>query len=449
MLTEQQLKTLIDTALDHARGKTDGTEVHVFSSDYATSRFANNSMTQNQAPMHTSVSVRVLVDGKQARLTTDKLDPDNIRNVVDKAIVVAKLLEKDPKLLPVLSPSGLPPIKPVDRYDEKTGKLSPEDRAKAVTSIISVGKPKTLKAAGTYSSGVHLQAMGNSAGLYRYHQETGAGCSLTMCASDSTGWAKQEQPHVTALHQVDMAQSAASKAVGSANPQEIDPGHYTVILEPSAVLDMLGMLWHDFTGTSYTDKLSCFLDKLNTKVFGENITIHDDVYHPLQAGAPFDGEGVPRKKVTLVEKGVVKNLVHGRRSAKEFGVEPTGHGLMEPTSQGEYPVNIVVEGGDTSLEEMIRTTDRGILLTRVWYVREVDPTTKIVTGMTRDGTFLVENGQVKHGVKNLRFNESIIEMLNRVIALGPSVRIAGEESFPAVVPPMKVAYFNFESTTKF
>lgn len=449
MLSEQQLKALIDTALDHARGKTDGAEVHVFCSDYATSRFANNSMTQNQAPYHTSVSVRVLVNGRQARLTTDKLDHDNIRKVVDNAIVVAKLLETDPKLLPVLSPSGLPPVKAVNRYDEKTASLSPADRSHAVSSVVSAGKPKSLRAAGTYSSGTHAQALGNSAGLYRYHQESGAGCSLTMCAPDSTGWAKQEAPAASKINQVSMAESAAIKAVGSADPQDIDPGHYTVILEPSAVLDLLGSMWEDFTGTSYTDKLSCLLDKLNTKVFGENITIHDDVYHPLQAGAPFDGEGMPRKKVTLVEKGVVKNLVHGRRSAKEFGVEPTGHGLMEPTSQGEYPVNIVVEGGDTTLEEMIRTTDRGILLTRVWYVREVDPTTKIVTGMTRDGTFLVEGGQVKHGVKNLRFNESIIEMLNRVIALGPSVRAAGEESFPAVVPPMKVAYFNFESVTKF
>src|SRR5262249_17679927 len=134
---------------------------------------------------------------------------------------------------------------------------------------------------------------------------------------------------------------------------------------------------------------------------------------------------------------------------KEFGVEPTGHGLIEPNAEGEFPSNIVVEGGTTSLDEMIRTTDRGVLLTRVWYVREVDPEHKIVTGMTRDGTFLVENGKITHGVKNLRFNESLLEMLNRVIALGPSVRAAGEEVSPGVVPPMKVAYFNFESTTKF
>jgi predicted Zn-dependent protease len=270
-----------------------------------------------------------------------------------------------------------------------------------------------------------------------------------MCAENSTGWAKAQSPLGKNLDIRAMAERAAKKAVASANPIEINPGHYTVILEPSAVLDLCSDLWYDFTGTSVLDKLSCFRDKLGQQALGKNITIYDDVYHPLQDGEPFDGEGMPRKKVCLVDKGVIKNLVYGRRSAKEFGVEPTGHGAREPSSLGEYPENIVVEGGDTSLEEMIRTTDTGILLTRVWYVREVDPTSKIVTGMTRDGTFLIEGGKISRGVKNLRFNESLIDMLNRVEALGLAVRAAGEESSPAVVPAMKVAYFNFESTTKF
>jgi predicted Zn-dependent protease len=275
------------------------------------------------------------------------------------------------------------------------------------------------------------------------------GCSMTMVAPNSSGWAKGQSPLSKNLDIKAMAERAAQKAVASANPVEIKPGHYTVILEPSAVLDLCGDLWYDFTGTSYLDKQSCLLNKLGTQVFGKNITIYDDVYHSLQAGAPFDGEGMPRKKVCIVENGVVKSLVYSRRSAKEFKVEPTGHALSEPNSRGEHLANIVMEGGSTSLDEMIRTTDRGVLLTRVWYVREVDPSTKIVTGMTRDGTFLIEHGRIVSGVKNLRFNESLIEMLGRVEALGESVRADGEESMPAVVPPMKVAYFNFESTTKF
>ncbi|MBX9723064.1 MAG: hypothetical protein K2X81_16805, partial [Candidatus Obscuribacterales bacterium] len=193
----------------------------------------------------------------------------------------------------------------------------------------------------------------------------------------------------------------------------------------------------------------CFLDQVGKKILGPNINITDDVFHPLQSGSFFDGEGLDRQKVELVKNGVIQNLVYGRRSAKHFNTNATGHGLPEPTTMGEHPVNLVVAGGNNSLEQIISGTERGVLLTRVWYVREVDPSSKIVTGMTRDGTFLVENGKIKHGVRNLRFNQSLIEMLNNVTQLGMPVRSAGEESFPAVVPAMKIADFNFASTTKF
>jgi PmbA protein len=222
-----------------------------------------------------------------------------------------------------------------------------------------------------------------------------------------------------------------------------------VILPPSAVLDLVAFLWYDFAATSHKDKLSSLVGKVGQKVFGKNITVRDDFSHPLQAGPPFDGEGMPRQAVNLIEKGVVKNLVYGRRSAKHFKVESTGHGLAEPSPMGEIPTNIVLEGGNSSLAEMVATTDYGVLLSRVWYVRVVDPTSVLLTGMTRDGTFLIENGKIVKGVKNLRFNVSVIELLNNVLALGPAVRAAGEEGDPNVVPAMKVANFHFTSTTKF
>lgn len=450
MITKNQAKKIIDLALAHAKGKADAAEVLVSSSEVATSRFANNGMTQNQAPSATSVSVRVLVGGRQARLSANDTSAKAVRQLVDNAIVVAKLLEKDPEMLPLYKPAGAPGNdSQVSRFDRKTAAFTPEARAAAISRIIAVAKPHTLNGAGTFSSGASVFAIGNSEGLFEFHQETEAECSVTMTASDSSGWAKAHNPAVSLIDTEAMAKRAAEKALASANPADIDPGKYTVILEPSAVLDLLGWFWSDFAGTSHLDQLSCFLNKVGQKVLGDNITIRDDAFHPLQAGAPFDGEGLSRTVVTLVENGVIRNLVHGRRSAAKFGVNPTGHGVTEPSSMGEYPVNIVVEGGSTSLDEMIASTDKGILLTRVWYVREVDPATKIVTGMTRDGTFLVEGGKVKQGVKNLRFNVSLIEMLNNVVALGPSVRTAGEEGFPAVVPAMKVNNFKFASTTRF
>jgi predicted Zn-dependent protease len=164
---------------------------------------------------------------------------------------------------------------------------------------------------------------------------------------------------------------------------------------------------------------------------------------------PYDGEGLPRQKVRLVDRGVPTNLVYSRATAKKMKAKPTGHGFSLPNEYGEAPMNLVFAGGDSSMDEMIRTTERGILVTRLWYIREVDPYEKILTGMTRDGTFLIENGRIAGGIRNFRFNQSAIEMLAKVEMLGRPVRAAGEESFEMVVPAMKVRDFHFSEVTKF
>ncbi|MGH9813350.1 MAG: metallopeptidase TldD-related protein, partial [Candidatus Acidiferrales bacterium] len=229
----------------------------------------------------------------------------------------------------------------------------------------------------------------------------------------------------------------------------LDPGRYTVILEPAAVLDLVGFLFYDFAGTAVLDQRSCFTGQVGKKVFGENISIWDDVFHTGQAGSPWDGEGIPRRAVPLVERGVLKNLVYARHTARKMNAEPTGHGFLLPNEYGEAPMNLVFAGGDNSLEQMISSTERGVLVTRLWYIREVDPYEKILTGMTRDGTFYVEGGKVRHAVRNLRFNQSLKELLNQVEVLGPAVRAAGEESFEMVVPAMRVANFHFTEVTKY
>jgi predicted Zn-dependent protease len=188
---------------------------------------------------------------------------------------------------------------------------------------------------------------------------------------------------------------------------------------------------------------------MGKRVMGENISIRDDAYHPLQSGAPFDGEGIPRQEVSLVDKGIPRNLVYARATAKKMKKKPTGHGFSLPNDMGEAPVNLVFGGGNSSVDEMVRSTERGILVTRLWYIRDVDPYEKVLTGMTRDGTFLVQNGKVAGGVRNFRFNQGVLEMLSNVEMMGPAVRAAGEESFEMVVPPMKVRNFNFSEVTKF
>ena len=218
-------------------------------------------------------------------------------------------------------------------------------------------------------------------------------------AADSSGWAKASAVAHDAFHPVALARSASDKARLSKNPREIAPGRYTVILEPAAVLDLVGQMFGDFSATAMRDQRSFLTGRMGTKLFGDNIHISDDVAHPLQAGVPFDGEGVPRRKLTLVEAGVPRELAYSRASAKRAGVAPTGHGFPLPNDVGEAPLNIVIAGGDTPVERMIASTERGILVTRLWYIREVDPFEKIMTGMTRDGTFLIEDGRLSCGLE--------------------------------------------------
>ena len=261
--------------------------------------------------------------------------------------------------------------------------------------------------------------------------------------------AKANSVDVRAFDQQKLAARVGEKAHLAVNARELDPGRYTVILEPAAVLDLVGFLFYDFSATALADKRSCLNERMGKQLFGQNISITDDVYHSLQQGAPFDGEGVPRQRVVLVDRGIPKNLVYSRAAAKAAHKQPTGHGFALPNEYGEAPMNLVFGGGDSSVEKMVASTERGLLVTRLWYIREVDPYEKVMTGMTRDGLFLVENGQVTGAVRNFRFNQSLIAMLKNVELLGPSVRATGEEAFEMVVPAMKVRGFHFSEVTKF
>jgi predicted Zn-dependent protease len=352
------------------------------------------------------------------------------------------------------------------RFFEQTSAITPSDRANAVKGIVSVADKHKLTTAGICSISDSREGIFNSRGLAKWHQQTSAEISITMLGEDSSGWQKSNSPDVSRLDAARLADIAAQKAVDSAHPRDVAPGKYTVILEPAAVLDIVGFMFWDFSGMAILDQRSFLNDRIGNRLFGENINIIDDVAHPLQSGSPFDGEGMQRKRVQLVENGVAKQLVYARATAKkmknsEFAgkvgpIRPTGHGFPLPNEVGEAPMNIVFASGENSrrngtqsVEEMIASTERGVYVTRLWYIREVDPYEKIVTGMTRDGTFLVENGKIRSGIRNFRFNESLISMLSKVEAMSVPVRASGEESFDMVVPAMKVNEFNFTEVTKF
>ncbi|HVB32931.1 MAG TPA: TldD/PmbA family protein [Patescibacteria group bacterium] len=426
--------------------RADETEVAIDATTDALTRFANNTIHQNVAERGISISVRAAVDGRTARVTTNKTDDDSLARAAQSAERLARLQPPSENLLPMPGRQKYPAVK---RFFPATAAATPEDRARAVVRVVNLASERGQTAAGIYSTGISQTALANSRGLFAYYEQTRAEFSVTFLESGSSGWAKANSGDIRQIDPEALAQSASQKALDSREPREIPSGHYTVILEPAAVLDLVGFLFYDFAATAVEDQRSCFTGRLGKQLLGQHITIWDDAYHPLQAGPPFDGEGVPRQKVLLVDRGVPKNLVYSRGSAKRLGAKPTGHGMPLPNEWGEAPLNIVFAGGKSSIEEMIASTGQGILVTRFWYIREVDPYQKILTGMTRDGTFLVENGRVAGALKNFRFNQSIIEMLASVEALGTPVRAAGEESFEMVVPAMKARNFHFTEMTKF
>ncbi len=427
----------------------DETEVTIEAESDALTRFANNTIHQNVAEEGLEISIRAVVDGRTARATTNRSDDESLRSTSRAAWELARHQPKQPDLLPMARPAGRAAARAVKRYSESTAAASPADRARVVAAMCREAQHGGHTAAGIFSTGAHALAIANSRGVFAFHTQTRAVFSITAMDGDSSGWAKAASPDARAIDPQSLAQRAMEKAALSRRPREIPPSRMTVILEPAAVLDLAGFLFYDFAGTAVGDHRSCFNERMGKQVFGKNIQIWDDVYHPLQSGAPFDGEGQPRQRVRLVEDGVPKGLVYSRATAKKMKAKPTGHGLPLPNEWGEAPMNLVVEGGDSSLEGMIASTDRGVLLTRVWYVREVDPYEKVLTGMTRDGTFLVEGGRVVAGLRNFRFNQSVLEMLSKVEQMGPAVRASGEEAFDMVVPAMKVRDFHFTEITKF
>lgn len=424
----------------------DETEVILEAAADGLTRFANNTIIQHMAEQHLNISVRTVFDGRTARASTNKSDDDSLRRVVVASSALARSQPRDPRLLPMPRKQK---YAEVNRFDPATAAASPAGRARVVARIVRECAAAKQTAAGTFATGATREMLVNSRGLCAMHQQTKAEFSITVMEEDSSGWAKANAPRLSGIDPRALAASARAKASASRHPREVAPGRYTVILEPAAALDIIGFLFYDFSGTAMLDQRSCFNGRLGKRIVGENITLWDDARHPLQTGAPWDGEGMPRQRVCLIERGVPKNLVYARATARRMKAKPTGHGLSLPNEYGEFPANLVLEGGDASIDEMIAGTERGIYVTRLWYIREVEPYEKLMTGMTRDGTFLIENGRLTGGVRNLRFNQSILELLRNVEALGPAVRSSGEEAMDMVIPAMQVRDFHFTEVTKF
>ena len=355
MLTHEQAGDTFDRI--RKLSSADDVEVLFSGGRFSLTRFANNTIHQNVAEENHVVSLRTVFGQRTARATTNKFDDESLRQVVKSSESLARVQHPDPDLLPM--PNAGPSDEANEasttpsqtRYFDETAAVTPKMRADGVKTIVAVADRHKLTSAGVFSSGEYFEGIFNSRGLSRWHMQTSAEVSITMLGADSSGWQKANSPDVGNLDASRLAEIAAQKAVDSAHPKEIPAGKYTVILEPAAVLDIVGFMFWDYSGMAILDQRSFLTGRIGTRLFGENITIYDDVAHPLQAGSPFDGEGVLRKRVGLVENGVVKRVVYARATAARMQgseykdrvgtVEPTGHGFALPNEMGEMPMNIV------------------------------------------------------------------------------------------------------------
>lgn len=439
---QQALQAVIDRAL--AASKADETETLIAASDSSLTRFTHNSVHESVSERNCQLSVRAVVGKRTGVAGTNKLDEAGIADVVRRAYESAKLSTEDNDFPGLPGPadgvSGAP-----DAFDETTASASPEMRAAAVNDVARVMRVHSLYAAGYVSTQSDAFAIANSKGVKRFHRSTDSAINIKAIGSDSSGYAEGYSRRFDDLEPAQLAERAAKKAVAGKNPRALEPGKYTVILEPAAFREFLGYLsWIGFGAQAFDEGSSFMSGRIGDKIVGENVTIRDDYKQPHANGIPFDFEGVARTQVPLIERGSAKGVVYDSYYAAKLRHNNTGHALPAPNSDGPMPLNIVVDPGSETLEEMIKATQHGVLVTRTWYIRLVDQKQTIITGMTRDGLFLIERGRITKGLKNLRFNESIIGALGRCELASTLVRSENH-----VLPAVKIENFHFSSGTEF
>ncbi len=421
--------------------RSDAISVAIGGSRQRNVRFAANQMSTAGLVTDVSMAVTSNYGAKHAVVTTNDLSVEGIERCVRQSEALAKLAPDDPEAMPALGPQQVAPV--TAAWAEATAALDADAAAKAALAALGPARRDgALNVAGFLIVGGGVTAMGNDAGLFHYHRGTTANYTLTVRTTDGTGsgWAGAETTAMAQLDSDALAARAIEKARLSRNPVAVEPGRYTVILEPQAVGDLVQILAFYADARAADEGRSPFTKqgggtKLGEKVVDARVTLYSDPADPAVLAQPFDGDGLPLVRRNWIEQGVLRTLQYGRFWAKKQGRTPTGGAN-----------NIVMAGGTTSRDEMIRSTARGLLVTRLWYLREVDPRTALYTGLTRDGTFLIENGKVTKSVKNMRFNESPLFLLNNIEALGPQQRLAGTEAgFPTIMPLLKARDFNFTS----
>lgn len=443
VLSKEEAKQIIDKVLSFS--KSDEMSAGLTGSRVGNIRYARNSVSTSGETNNQSLSVTSVFGKKSGTATINEFDDKSLEKTVRRAEEIAKLAPENPEYVSMLGPQTYLDTK---TFADSTAAINPDFRAEAAFKSIDPCSKKGLTAAGYWEDSTGFTAMGNTKGLFGYNKSTSVDFSITVRTNDGlgSGYAVRDYNDVSKLDTALTTEIAIQKAQASSKAKALEPGKYTVILEPTAAVDLLQNMMGSMDGRN-ADEGRSFLSKkgggtrVGEKLFDERVNIYSDPMDLEIPGSPFGGgggrfafggggsDGRPQEKMVWVENGVVKNAYYSRYWAEKKGVK-----AVPP------PSGFIFAGGNESLAEMIKGTEKGILVTRLWYIRAVDPQTLLYTGLTRDGTFYIENGQIKFPVKNFRFNESPVIMLNNLEAAGKPMRQGGN-----LVPPLKIRDFTFTS----
>ncbi len=437
ILSKEEAKKILEKVISFS--KADGCSVSLNGNDRGNIRYARNSVSTSGEDSNIVLAVQSYYGKKSGSATINEFDDASLEKVVRRSEELAKLAPENPEFMEPLPQQSYGPDSKT--FSEATAKITPDFRAQAAADSINPAAVKDITAAGYLEDSRGFSCIMNSKGLFAYNKSTSVDFTVTMRSNDGTGsgWAAADLNDVSKLNAAEISKVAIDKALMSRNAKAIEPGKYTVILEPAAGADLIRLMLN--MNARQADEGRSFLSKkgggtkLGEKLVDERVNIYTDPWSEEVPASPWTGDGLARKKMDLIRNGTVANLIYDRYWASQKNVEPV-----------PFPGNAIMDGGSATLEDMIKDTKKGVLVTRFWYIRPVDPQTLLYTGLTRDGTFYIENGKIKHPIKNFRFNESPIIMLNNLETLGQQKRaVTSEGGTNVYIPYMKIRDFTFSS----
>jgi predicted Zn-dependent protease len=439
------LKKVVQTS------RADQTEAILLTEDSSLARFAGSAIHQHVAERNQTVILRVVLGKRIAVVTTDICRSFSLKKSLEKAVSLAKVQQPNDQFISLPGPESIPDVK---AYSENIGLLTPNTKAGMIKKLLRQVKEKGCQASGAFSNGEVELAVVNSLGVEVYQRFSDLFLHLIAENDKSSGYASFVARDPDRLDVDALAREAIGKT-SNEGPIQIEPGEYEVILEPYAVSELLSFLGYlGFHALAVQEGRSFFSHRLGEKMVDEKVTVYDDGLDPEGLQVPFDFEGVPKKRVTFFDEGVAKEVTYDSFTGGREGKKSTGHGLIAPNTEGPIPINLFMKGGESSLEKMVKSVRRGIYVTRFHYTNVVEPMKAVITGMTRDGTFLIEGGEIRRPIKNLRFTESVLKALSRVTDIAKDRRICSEGTVYSrrfvtgtVAPAIKIDGFNFSGVS--